>query len=113
MWKEKNESEVFPNLSPEALKGVNLTKKIPDYKGLHTNNQELSDLLTKFQQAANSKDYQESISFDRDELKREFLDRRKEALKEPLEAVFESSNEFTHTKPVPVPVVINNKPAAS
>ena len=105
---------MFPNLSPQALKGVNLTKKIPEYKGLHTNkdNTELNDLLTKFQQAANSKEYQESISFERDELKKEFLDRRKE-LKEPLESVFESSNEFTHTKPVPVPVTVNLKLGAA
>ena len=80
-WAQKNESEVFPNLSPQAMKEAKIIPKKatnvpPEYKG-HVN-QEMNELLNKFQQAAHSKEYQESISFEKDQLKQDFLnDRRK------------------------------------
>ena len=54
-WKPETQSEVFPQLSPQVLTKV--VKPIPEYKGINKNNEELQNLLEKFQAASTSKDY--------------------------------------------------------
>ena len=54
-WKPETQSEVFPPLSPQVLTKV--VKPIPEYKGINKNNEELQNLLEKFQAASTSKDY--------------------------------------------------------
>jgi hypothetical protein len=54
-WKPEAQSEVFPQLSPQVLTKV--VKPIPEYKGINKNNEELQNLLEKFQAASTSKDY--------------------------------------------------------
>lgn len=83
-----------------------MIKPPPEYKGINKDNEELNNLLERFQAAANSKEYHEAVNFDREQLKQEFLEQRS-AHKEPLEAVFESSNEITNSRPEPIAVQNN------
>jgi hypothetical protein len=56
-WKPEAQSEVFPQLSPQVLKKV--VKAPPEYKGINQqDNEELQNLLSKFQAASTSKEYQ-------------------------------------------------------
>ena len=45
------EKEVFPQLSPSALKKIKVPS--PEYKGLHSENLEMAALLEKFEKGAN------------------------------------------------------------
>ena len=50
-WNQKNESEVFPHLSPQAMKEAKIIPKKamavpPEYKGQP--NKEMNELLNKF-----------------------------------------------------------------